>query len=181
MIYVIKENGYGYRERIVGAVSDEKTAKRYCRDMRTGRELFYEAVELDAVTMDEISAEKIYVVERRVPWKANKDVPVTEMYKELMNIDPVALVEVDHFMTVTYASLRTLRLESDLDGTALSFWCYAKSAPAALGIMERTLKDFDPSVLEWGVYHPLKGDNKELKRRIDQFNIRRKPKAKLKN
>ena len=75
MIYVIKENGYGYKERIVCAVSDEKTAKRYCRDMRTGRELFYEAVDLDAVTMDEISAEKIYVVERRVPWKANKDVP----------------------------------------------------------------------------------------------------------
>ena len=116
MIYVIKENGYGYKERIVCAVSDEKTAKRYCRDMRTGRELFYEAVELDPVTMDEVSAEKIYVVERRVPWKANKDVPVTEMYKELMNIDPVALVEVDHFMTVTYASLRTLRLESGLDG-----------------------------------------------------------------
>ena len=71
MIYVIKENGYGYKERIVCAVSDEKTAKRYCRDMRTGRELFYEAVELDPVTMDDISAEKIYVVERRVPWKAN--------------------------------------------------------------------------------------------------------------
>ena len=87
MIYVIKENGYGYREKIVCAVSDEKTAKRYCRDMRTGRELFYEAVDLDAVTMDEISAEKIYVVERRAPWKANKDVPVTEMYKELMNVD----------------------------------------------------------------------------------------------
>ena len=47
--------------------------------------------------------------------------------------------------------------------------------------MERSLKDFDPSVLEWGVYYPLKGDNKELKRRIDQFNIRRKPKPKLKN
>ena len=91
-----------------------------------------------------------------------------------MNIDPVALVEVDHFMTVTYASLRTLRLESDLDGTALSFWCFAKSAPAALGIMKRTLKDFDPSVLEWGVYHPLKGDNKELKRRIDQFKKKKK-------
>ena len=120
-IYVIKENGYGYRERIVCAVSDEKTAKRYCRDMRIGRELFYEAVELDAVTMPEISAEKIYVVERRVSWKANKEVPAAEMYQELMNIEPVALVEVDHFMTVTYASLRTLRLESDLDGTALSF------------------------------------------------------------
>ena len=133
MIYVIKENGYGYREKIVCAVSDEKTAKRYCRDMRTGRELFYEAVDLD-----------------------------------------VALVEVDHFMTVSYASLRTLRLESDLDGTALSFWCFAKSAPAALGIMERALKDFDPSVLEWGVYHPLKGDNKELKRRIDQFKKKKK-------
>ena len=145
MIYVIKENGYGYREKIVCAVSDEKTAKRYCRDMRTGRELFYEAVDLDAVTMDEISAEKIYVVERRVSWKANKEVPAAEMYKELMNIEPVALVEVDHFMTVS-----------------------------ALGIMERALKDFDPSVLEWGVYHPLKGDNKELKRRIDQFKKKKK-------
>ena len=50
----------------------------------------------------------------------------------------------------------------------------AKSAPAALGIMERALKDFDPSVLEWGVYHPLKGDNKELKRRIDQFKKKKK-------
>jgi hypothetical protein len=40
--------------------------------------------------------------------------------------------------------------------------------------MERALKDFDPSVLEWGVYHPLKGDNKELKRRIDQFKKKKK-------
>ena len=82
MIYVIKENGYGYREIIVCAVSDEKTAKRYCRDMRTGRELFYEAVDLDAVTMDEISAEKIKDSLREI----SAENPKGAMCKTLMDI-----------------------------------------------------------------------------------------------
>ncbi len=55
-IYVIKEKIqlFSNESKIIGAVSDEKLAKKYCRDMRTGRDLYYEAVELDAQEMTDI-------------------------------------------------------------------------------------------------------------------------------
>ncbi len=175
-IYVIKEKIqlFSNEGKIIGAVSDEKIAKKYCRDMRTGRELYYEAVELDGQEMTDIPSEKIYRIVREVGWTVNKEDNLSEVYQDLMKISPNALFDEEDFLSITYASLRIIRLHSDYNGTSLSFWCFAKNAPAALGIMKRTLKDFDPSVLELGVYYPINTDNKELNRRLKRYNKKNK-------
>lgn len=169
-IYVIKECSFGGYSNIIGAVSDERTAKRFCRDKRTDKELCYEPVELDAPEMTDVEGEKIYKVVKNSMWTFEEKDSVVEAYKHIEEMNPIPLVEVEDFLTVAYASLRTLRLTSDHNGTRLEFWCYAKSAPAAKNIIKRQLRGFDPSVLEWGVYHPIRKDNKELKRRMDELN-----------
>ncbi len=170
-IFVIKEKNTPFnRERSVCAFTNEAEAKRFCRDMRSRGELYYETIDLNPCSMQEISAEKLYKVVYELEWSYNKDTPETDAYNDLMNQKPIALVDEEYYLSVANGCLRSVRLETNFNGTTFSFWCYAKNAPAAIDIMKRTLANFDPSVLKWGVYTPMRENKKELEKRIERYN-----------
>lgn len=176
-VFIIKEKNNPFsRERIVCSFTDEEVAKKYCRDMRTDGELYYDTINLNPCTLQDISAEKIYQIQYKIDWYFNEDTPEIDVYNDLMKVEPVTLVAKEHLFSVANASLRSVRLNSDVYGTTFSFWCYAKDAPAAMKIMKRTLKSFDPSILEWGKYCPMSKNDKELNKRVNRFNEKKKKK-----
>lgn len=157
-IYIIKEIVSGGDGKIIGAVSDENTAKRFCRDMRKDRELCYVAVDLDSPDITDIPEEKIYRIVRETYWITDRDSSVSEVYHRMLEITPIALVVDGDFVTAGIARLRSVMLESTNNSTTLEFWCYAKTAPDAIDIMNESLEGLDPAVLKWGVYHPTSKD-----------------------
>lgn len=178
-IFIIKEkNNPFYNERIVCSFTDEEVAKRFCRDMRTDGELYYETLDLNPCSMQDISAEKLYRVTYRIEWHYRKDIPEIEAYNDLMKEEPIALVDRENLLSIANGCQRAVQLESDYYGTSFSLWCYAKNAPAAISIMKRTLINFDPKILEWGTYLPMRKRSKklieELERRIKPYNEKKK-------
>lgn len=174
-IYLITEEigSLGNDERIVGACTDRKFAMRYCQDMRVKGKLRMHEVELDNLTMPE---EKLYRVEYNGHFVWDDSDDVLEAFEEIVSDNrPVAYVEDEDFLTVSYAALRCMRIVNDsYFGTSVSVWCFARNASSAIRIARNTVRDLDRKDLEWGLYIPTRKDNRELKRRISKYEKRRR-------
>lgn len=166
-IYLIQEWDRLSEKHIIGAVSDKAFAERYCRDMRRDGELSVKAITIDELVIPD---EKLYRIECGGFLIHTETIP--EAYHAFLDMPWDVFVEEEGFMSTTYAALRCLRMQKDsYRGDRLCFWCFAKSARGAITIMRNAINGFDPSVLEWDVYHPTASNSDELKRRIKNYKI----------
>lgn len=154
--YVVKEN-YGFG-RIIGVVTDEEVAKRYCRDMENGRNLQYIETELDAL---EIPKEILYNVCFRGFGNPNNP---AEFFKEVLENNEVdALVIEETQFDLMMASLLTFQM--DPKEHVIRFWIKTSNAPSAKRIAKAKLNSYkrEEDDFEFMHYYPTASEERKFK------------------
>ena len=156
-VFVIKKRHWLGTDTIVGVVSSEEFAKRYCKDMKGDQYLHYESFEIDTL---EIPERILYEV--RVSRYSEKKNMVDYFHDVLDNgTFEACAVEPD-----SWTNLIAKLLVFVLEEYGIRFWCYAKNAGQAKRIASIKLRSYKPDPDDFMLLHSYPTVSKKRKIKI---------------